>query len=262
MTSRELLHCLRSLVGVNVVGADIVEVAPAYDHAEITGIAAAHVAYELLSVLAGKRMTDAPQRRRGRRGNPCRARCRHPLRHPRHPQPRAVPALPAPRDPADHAAPRAGRGLCRRGVRQGQRTPRGGGHHQRARPDQRDDGGRHRVRRIPTCAAGVVGHAHRRRGPRPGSAARSQERQRRDGPDRRMEPPGGSAGRSRVGRDRGLQRVHRTAPAAGAHRDPGRRAGAAVDRRAADRRGHRPRRRRPRRGAPRGRTPAQAPTGR
>jgi agmatinase len=52
MTSRELLHCLRNLVGLNIVGADIVEVAPAYDHAEITGIAAAHVGYELLSVLA------------------------------------------------------------------------------------------------------------------------------------------------------------------------------------------------------------------
>ncbi len=51
MTSRELLHCLRNLVGVNVVGADM-EVAPAYDHVEITGIAAAHVAYELISVLA------------------------------------------------------------------------------------------------------------------------------------------------------------------------------------------------------------------
>jgi agmatinase len=48
MTSRELLHCLRNLVGTNVVGADIVEVAPAYDHAEITGIAASHVAYELI----------------------------------------------------------------------------------------------------------------------------------------------------------------------------------------------------------------------
>jgi agmatinase len=54
MTSRELLHCLRNLVGVNVIGADIVEVAPAYDHAEITGIAAAHVGYELISVLAAK----------------------------------------------------------------------------------------------------------------------------------------------------------------------------------------------------------------
>ena len=52
MTSRELLHLLRNLVGANIVGADIVEVAPAYDHAEITGIAAAHVAYELMSVLA------------------------------------------------------------------------------------------------------------------------------------------------------------------------------------------------------------------
>jgi agmatinase len=52
LTSRELLGTLRGLVGLDVVGADIVEVAPAYDHAEITGIAAAHVAYELLSVLA------------------------------------------------------------------------------------------------------------------------------------------------------------------------------------------------------------------
>lgn len=51
MSSRELLEVLRGLEGLNVVGADIVEVAPAYDHAEITGIAAAHVAYELLSVL-------------------------------------------------------------------------------------------------------------------------------------------------------------------------------------------------------------------
>ena len=44
LTSRELLATLRGLRGLNVVGADIVEVAPAYDHAEITGIAAAHAA--------------------------------------------------------------------------------------------------------------------------------------------------------------------------------------------------------------------------
>jgi agmatinase len=50
MTSRELLAMLRTLD--HVAGADIVEVAPAYDHAEITGIAAAHVAYELLSVMS------------------------------------------------------------------------------------------------------------------------------------------------------------------------------------------------------------------
>jgi agmatinase len=52
LTSRELLHTLRALVGCNVVGADVVEVAPSYDHAEITGIAASHVIYELLAVLA------------------------------------------------------------------------------------------------------------------------------------------------------------------------------------------------------------------
>ncbi|MDQ1602576.1 MAG: guanidinobutyrase / D-arginase [Actinomycetota bacterium] len=52
LTSRELLAMLRELVDLRVVGADIVEVAPAYDHAEITGIAAAHVGYELLSVMS------------------------------------------------------------------------------------------------------------------------------------------------------------------------------------------------------------------
>lgn len=52
LTSRELLGFVRSFASLNVVGADVVEVAPAYDHAEITGIAAAHVVYELLSVMA------------------------------------------------------------------------------------------------------------------------------------------------------------------------------------------------------------------
>jgi len=52
LTSRELLAVLRSFAAMNLVGADIVEVAPAYDHAQITGIAAAHVGYELISALA------------------------------------------------------------------------------------------------------------------------------------------------------------------------------------------------------------------
>ena len=60
LTSRELLNTLRGLVGLNIIGADIVEVSPPYDHAEITGIAAAHVGYELLSVLAcNRRNADA-----------------------------------------------------------------------------------------------------------------------------------------------------------------------------------------------------------
>jgi agmatinase len=52
LSSRELLALLRALPPHRLVGADIVEVAPPYDHAELTGIAAAHVAYELLTVLA------------------------------------------------------------------------------------------------------------------------------------------------------------------------------------------------------------------
>jgi agmatinase len=55
MSSRELLAALRSFAELNLVGADIVEVAPAYDHAQITGIAAAHAGYELLSALAVRR---------------------------------------------------------------------------------------------------------------------------------------------------------------------------------------------------------------
>ncbi len=51
-TSRELLRIIRALDQVNLIGADIVEVAPAYDHAQITGIAAAHIAYELITIMA------------------------------------------------------------------------------------------------------------------------------------------------------------------------------------------------------------------
>ncbi len=49
LTSRELLEFLRALREHRIVGADVVEVAPAYDHAQLTGIAASHVAYELLT---------------------------------------------------------------------------------------------------------------------------------------------------------------------------------------------------------------------
>jgi agmatinase len=52
MTSRELLEILRGLDGMNLIGADVVEVAPAYDHAEITSVAASHVAYDLVTLLA------------------------------------------------------------------------------------------------------------------------------------------------------------------------------------------------------------------
>jgi agmatinase len=52
LTSRELLGTLRGLAGIRLVGADIVEVAPPFDHAEVTAVAASHVAYELLALFA------------------------------------------------------------------------------------------------------------------------------------------------------------------------------------------------------------------
>ncbi len=52
MTSRELLGMVRALAAHRIIGADVVEVAPAYDHAQLTAVAAAHVAYELISAMA------------------------------------------------------------------------------------------------------------------------------------------------------------------------------------------------------------------
>lgn len=52
LTSRELLAVIRGMAGLDLRAADVVEVAPAYDHAQITGVAAAHVVYEIVSVLA------------------------------------------------------------------------------------------------------------------------------------------------------------------------------------------------------------------
>jgi agmatinase len=51
LTARELLGILRGLSGMRLVGADVVEVSPAYDHAELTTVAAAHVCYEILSLM-------------------------------------------------------------------------------------------------------------------------------------------------------------------------------------------------------------------
>jgi len=57
ITTRELFAVLRGLRGLDIVGADVVEVAPAYDHAGITGLAAAHTAWELLTLM-GLRAAD------------------------------------------------------------------------------------------------------------------------------------------------------------------------------------------------------------
>ncbi|MFH7340964.1 agmatinase [Streptomyces sp. KHY 26] len=59
LTSRELLGILRGLRGLNLVGADVVEVSPSYDHADITCVAAANLAYEFVSLAALRPGADA-----------------------------------------------------------------------------------------------------------------------------------------------------------------------------------------------------------
>ncbi len=52
MTTRELVNVLRGLAGVKIVSADVVEVAPTYDHAELTSLAAATIIYEIVNLIA------------------------------------------------------------------------------------------------------------------------------------------------------------------------------------------------------------------
>jgi agmatinase len=58
-TTRELIRILRGIEGMNVVGADIVEVSPAYDGAgEVTAQAAAQVAFEILSSIVKRGLVE------------------------------------------------------------------------------------------------------------------------------------------------------------------------------------------------------------
>ncbi|KZT36956.1 Arginase/deacetylase [Sistotremastrum suecicum HHB10207 ss-3] len=50
-TTREVKRTLRGLKGLNIVGADLVEVAPAYDHADITSIVAADLVHDFLALM-------------------------------------------------------------------------------------------------------------------------------------------------------------------------------------------------------------------
>ncbi|MBT5548540.1 MAG: agmatinase, partial [Gammaproteobacteria bacterium] len=46
----------RGLENLNFIGADVVEVAPVYDHAEITAIIAATIAHDYLVIRAKQKM--------------------------------------------------------------------------------------------------------------------------------------------------------------------------------------------------------------
>jgi agmatinase len=54
LTSDKVLKVLRALKGINMVGMDVVEVSPSYDQSELTAIAAANIANELLHLWALK----------------------------------------------------------------------------------------------------------------------------------------------------------------------------------------------------------------
>jgi agmatinase len=56
MLARELLRAIRRIVGaVDLVGMDVVEVSPPYDHAEVTSMLALRCVMEAISALAARR---------------------------------------------------------------------------------------------------------------------------------------------------------------------------------------------------------------
>ena len=56
--SAEVFGLLRRLAGVNLVGADVVEVLPQRDPAGVTALLAAHVIFEILALAAARREKD------------------------------------------------------------------------------------------------------------------------------------------------------------------------------------------------------------
>jgi agmatinase len=52
LSSREALEVVRALAGLELVGADLVEVSPLYDHANVTSMLAANILFEIVSVIA------------------------------------------------------------------------------------------------------------------------------------------------------------------------------------------------------------------
>lgn len=59
-SSAKILSVIRKLGGLDIKGSDVVEVAPAYDHADMTAIAGATVALYFLGLEAERRAAEAP----------------------------------------------------------------------------------------------------------------------------------------------------------------------------------------------------------
>lgn len=54
LTSHQALSIIRGLAGINLIGMDIVEVAPVYDVGEITALAGASLAFEMINLYANR----------------------------------------------------------------------------------------------------------------------------------------------------------------------------------------------------------------
>ena len=54
LTTNQAIQILRGLSGINLIGMDIVEVAPAYDIGEITALAGATLAVEFINMYANR----------------------------------------------------------------------------------------------------------------------------------------------------------------------------------------------------------------
>ena len=50
LTSPQAIVMLRQMAGINMIGGDVVEVSPPFDHAGVSALLGAHVAYELISI--------------------------------------------------------------------------------------------------------------------------------------------------------------------------------------------------------------------
>ncbi|MFC4161703.1 agmatinase [Chitinimonas lacunae] len=59
LSSAQALHIVRGMAPVNLVGMDVVEVSPPFDQSELTAIAAAHLAVDMLCVLRNRKLQRA-----------------------------------------------------------------------------------------------------------------------------------------------------------------------------------------------------------
>lgn len=60
LTMREAQGMVRRLAGMEIAGADMVEVSPPFDHSGITALNGATIMFELLCVMAGGKLVDLP----------------------------------------------------------------------------------------------------------------------------------------------------------------------------------------------------------